>query len=311
MENLPAQSEQPVSTGTGQLVLDPVNMKSIMDFAHFMASGASTLPKHLRGNPADCMAIVIQSMQWKMNPYAVAQKTFVVPSGQLGYEAQLVNAVVTASGVIEDDFDYEYYGDWSKVIGNFKTLNNGKGDFQAPAWSKDDEKGCGLKISAVMTKSGKTKVLDLLLSQATVRNSTLWASDPKQQLAYLTVKRWARLHCPGVMLGVYTRDELEESRPAERNITPTGEPQGALSRPVEKEAAQQDKVVAETPKLSIDDLLEVLAKATTIDQLQSIAEDAATLPEGPDREKLRSYYVKRLAAITEKPTEKEVVETPE
>jgi RecT family len=310
MENLPVQSEQPVSTGTGQLVLDPVNMKSVMDFAQFMASGTSTLPKHLQGNPADCMAIVIQSMQWQMNPYAVAQKTFTV-SGTLGYEAQLVNAVVTASGVIEDDFDYEYYGDWSKVIGKFKTVKGTNGDYQKPAWTGTDEKGCGIKISAVMTKSGKTKVLDLLLSQATVRNSTLWASDPKQQLAYLAVKRWARLHSPGVMLGVYTRDELEESRPAERNITPTGEPQGALSRPVEREVTQQDKVVAETPKLSVDNLLEALAKATSVDKLQSIAKDAATLPEGPDREKLRSYYAKRLAAITEKSTEKEVVETPE
>ncbi|HFQ7099962.1 TPA: recombinase RecT, partial [Citrobacter freundii] len=35
--------------------------------------------------------------------------------------------------------------------------------------------------------------LVLMLSQAQVRNSTLWASDPRQQLAYLAVKRWARL----------------------------------------------------------------------------------------------------------------------
>ncbi|HAU6479257.1 TPA: recombinase RecT, partial [Citrobacter freundii] len=47
-------------------------------------------------------------------------------------------------------------------------------------------------------------------SQAQVRNSTLWASDPRQQLAYLAVKRWARLYCPDVILGVYSADEVEE-----------------------------------------------------------------------------------------------------
>ncbi len=30
---------------------------------------------------------------------------------------------------------------------------------------------------------------------------TLWASDPRQQLAYLAVKRWARLYCPDVIPG--------------------------------------------------------------------------------------------------------------
>ena len=40
-----------------------------------------------------------------MNPFAVAQKTHVV-NGSLGYEAQLVNAVVQASGAIDGRFHY-------------------------------------------------------------------------------------------------------------------------------------------------------------------------------------------------------------
>jgi hypothetical protein len=55
------------------------------------------------------------------------------------------------------------------------------------------------------------------MSQATVRNSTLWASDPKQQLAYLAVKRWARLYCPDVILGVYTPDELQQDEYIDNN----------------------------------------------------------------------------------------------
>jgi hypothetical protein len=37
----------------------------------------------------------MQAAQWGMNPFAVAQKTHVV-NGTLGYEAQLVNAVVSS-----------------------------------------------------------------------------------------------------------------------------------------------------------------------------------------------------------------------
>ena len=59
------------------------------------------------------------------------------------------------------------------------------------------------------------------MAQAGVRNSPLWEQDPRQQLAYLCVKRWARLHAPDVLLGVYTPDELQEAAPrVERDVTP-------------------------------------------------------------------------------------------
>lgn len=69
-----------------------------------------------------------------------------------------------------------------------------------------------------MKGEDEPRELVLMLSQAQVRNSTLWASDPRQQLAYLAVKRWARLYCPDVILGVYSADELEER--TEREINP-------------------------------------------------------------------------------------------
>ena len=39
-------------------------------------------------------------------------------------------------------------------------------------------------------------------------------------MAYLAVKYWARLFCPDVILGVYTPDEFEPEKRAERDITP-------------------------------------------------------------------------------------------
>ena len=63
-------------------------------FANLMADSQVTVPWHTsRVNQPIAMAIVMQAMQWGMNPYAVAQKTHLV-NGVLGYEAQLVNAVI-------------------------------------------------------------------------------------------------------------------------------------------------------------------------------------------------------------------------
>ncbi|MNN40807.1 RecT family protein [compost metagenome] len=90
--------------------------------------------------------------------------------------------------------------------------------------------------------------MTLLLQQARTRNSTLWADDPKQQLAYLGVKRWARLYTPDVILGVYSVDELEEI-----DVTPPGNgPQGGndakaslAQKAAERRAQQQNGQVIE------------------------------------------------------------------
>lgn len=192
-------------------------------FSEMMASGRSTIPQHLQGNAADCMAVVMQATAWGMSPFAVAQKTFLV-SGTLGYEAQLVNAVINSLAPTKDRLHFDYYGPWEKVIGKFKQHKNSQGKYYLkPDWSFDDEQGCGIKVYATLKGEDEPRVLDLLLTQAQVRNSTLWASDPKQQLAYLGIKRWSRLYCPDVIMGVYTPDELEERTP-ERDITPDRKP---------------------------------------------------------------------------------------
>ncbi|MDR7021169.1 RecT family recombinase [Aeromonas salmonicida] len=220
-------------------------MASIDKMATMMASGKTTVPQHLRGNQADCFAICLQAIQWGMNPFPVAQKTHLV-NGTLGYEAQLVNAVVVNSGAIKGRFDYEFFGPWERVIGKFKVIRKEKDgkpvEYRVPDWTFADEAGCGVKVIAHLA-SGQTREVTLLLQQARTRNSTLWADDPKQQLAYLGVKRWARLYTPDVILGVYSVDELEEI-----DVTPRGEgPQGGadakadLARRAAERRAQQQK----------------------------------------------------------------------
>ncbi|EAW1173088.1 enterohemolysin [Salmonella enterica subsp. enterica] len=192
------------------VLFSPQNLMALQSFSQIMSSGVSTIPVHLQNNPSDCMAIAMQAAQWNMSPYAVAQKTFTV-GGVLGYEAQLVNAVICTRGPLTGRPEYDWFGPWEKVIGKFEIRKNDKGkEYRVPGWRLADEEGIGVKIWATLRREDKPRELTLLLSQARTRNSTLWADDPRQQLAYLAVKRWARLYCPEVILGVYTSDELEE-----------------------------------------------------------------------------------------------------
>ena len=221
------------NTNSNVAIFHPQSLAAIQSFAQLMASGVATVPEHLRGNPSDCMAIAMQAMQWQMNPYAVAQKTFEV-QGKLGYEAQLVNAVITTRGPLTDRIHYDWFGPWENVIGKFDIKKNRDGkEYRTTGWSLADEQGIGIRVWATLRGESEPRFLELLLAQARTRNSTLWADDPRQQLAYLAVKRWARLYCPEVILGVYTRDELEE--PHEKIINPESEQNISKARSTGKE----------------------------------------------------------------------------
>ncbi|MDI9222085.1 RecT family recombinase [Pantoea sp. EA-12] len=208
------------NTSTAATIFSPDALDKLVRFAEIMACSRVTVPAHLTGKASDCLAVTMQALQWRMNPFAVAQKTFMV-NGVLGYEAQLVNAVITTMAPTRDRIQYAWFGPWEKVIGKFVERTSPKGNkYAAPGWTLADETGCGVRVWATMKNEEEPRELEILLTQAQVRNSTLWASDPKQQLAYLAVKRWARLHCPDVILGVYTPDEIDTAPPVERDITP-------------------------------------------------------------------------------------------
>lgn len=201
------QPEQQYAS-TLSLILQDERFSQLQRLADIMASGKATMPKHLAGNPADCFAVALQAAQWGMNPFAVAQKTHVV-NGTLGYEAQLVNAVIQASGAVSSRFHYEYEGDGENLQCRVGAVVRGETEVTWGQW--------------------------LTLRQVTTRNSPLWKTNPKQQLGYLQVKNWARSYCPGAILGVYTPDELADIAP-ERDITPPRRQSGAEVAAAAREA---------------------------------------------------------------------------
>lgn len=79
MSNDIAITSQPGATvGTAAAIFSPEGMDRLVRFATLMADSKATVPAHLAGKPADCLAVTMQAAQWGMNPFAVAQKTHVV-----------------------------------------------------------------------------------------------------------------------------------------------------------------------------------------------------------------------------------------
>ncbi|EDR6114658.1 recombinase RecT [Salmonella enterica subsp. enterica] len=268
MSNDIAITSQPGATvGTAAAIFSPEGMDRLVRFATLMADSKATVPQHLAGKPADCLAVTMQAAQWGMNPFAVAQKTHVV-NGTLGYEAQLVNAVVSSSNLLSTRLNYRWDGDWSKV--------NGKSD-KSPSLT--------VTVSAVLKGEAEPRELTISMAQAGVRNSPLWEQDPRQQLAYLCVKRWARLHAPDVLLGVYTPDELQETAPrVERDITPpaaTAQGMNSLinSKPEQKEQARNE---GRGPDEILKSFTDAASNAESVEKLDLIF-NGGTWPDGKKR----------------------------
>ncbi len=260
------------------IMMNDAVMARIESLAVRMATSKITVPKHLQGNEGDCMAIIMQAMQWGMNPFAVAQKTHIV-NGNLGYEAQLVNAVITARAPVKERLHFDWYGDWSRV--------NGKDD-------KSPDRG--VRVYATLRGENAPRVIDVSMAQVgSVRNSPLWVADPRQQIAYLATKRWARLYCPDVIQGVYTPDEVIERgeidiTPAQSTVKKHQGASGLKAQMAERAEAVEGDVIDMATTFNTSGLIAKITATETLEDLKALAATFPTDLGEPAQSEIKSAY---------------------
>lgn len=194
------------------------NASDIMEFAKLMSISSLAVPKHLRENPGACLAVTIQASEWRMSPFAVANKSYSV-NDRLAYEAQLINAVILRRAPIKGRFKIEYSGE------------------------KETRK---CKVSVVCLDGETVEYESPAFGSITVKNSPLWKSDPDQQLFYFSSRSMCRRHFPDVLLGVYTMDEAHDA--------PQMDPRQASGRVVTQTAANPFVEAETAPANPQDDL---------------------------------------------------------
>lgn len=241
IEDKIAQRIAPAETrrmAVGETQLQIRDMGQLLEFAKVMAIGGVAVPKYLRGNPGACVAICLQSIEWQMSPYAVANKSYSV-NDRIAYEAQLVNAVILRRAPIEGRPTYTYRGE-------------------------GQSRQC--RVEVTLRDSGQ--LLDYEsppIGKITVQNSPLWKGDPDQQLAYYAVRAMARRHFPDIILGVIEREEAREMA-----IEPDPQPKSHLRRTYEQRldalanGGQEDTQAAQEPQEQASE--EITVEATPEEQ---------------------------------------------
>lgn len=182
----------------GQM-FQPKDGRELMDMANLMSTAGLMVKDIYRGNPGACMGLIAVCAPYGMNPLQVSWKTYQTKAdAPIAYEAQVIVAMVNASGAVQGGLRYRYEGEGQSRVCIASGILRGESD--------------------------PVEVRSPQLSQITVKNSPLWKTDPDQQLAYYTGRAWARRYKPEMLLGIYDVDEMAPARVGPdhaRDITPT------------------------------------------------------------------------------------------
>ena len=187
------------------------NMAQVFELAKMMSVSGPAVPTYMRANPGACLAICLQALEWRMSPFAVANKSYMVENKgeqRIAFESQLVHAIVEARAPLKGRLKVSYEGEGDDrrciISGHFK------GEDEPSIFRSETLK----KRRPGKNDYGKTK------------GSPLWDTKPDLQQFYDASRDWARQYCPDVIMGVYSEDEFDEmpkiGPDAAKDITPSG-----------------------------------------------------------------------------------------
>jgi hypothetical protein len=166
------------------LYLDTGVFEQLQRVAKLMVS-SGLAPAHLKGDGkmADAFLVTAQAFRWGMDPFAVAQHTFVY-QGKMGYEGKLIAAVVNSRGRLKSPLNYRYEG-----------------------------AGDNRKVIVSGTIEGETAPREIEGTAKEWRtNNEKWRTMTDQMLAYRGAREWGRRHAPELILGVhYGDDEIPQT----------------------------------------------------------------------------------------------------
>lgn len=172
------------------------NAAEIMAFAKMMADSNSAVPAHLRGSPGACLGVIDDSIRFRLSPFYCARQSYFV-NDQLAYMAQLFAAVLNANLPLIKRPIYTFTGS-----SHSEAYKNTKGD---TLYRATGDLVC--KVELHLAGGQVIEHFSPPISSIKHQKSPLWGVDPRQQLAYYTIRSAGRLHFSDVLAGAYDVDE--------------------------------------------------------------------------------------------------------
>lgn len=167
--------------------------------ADSLSRSGVAVPPHCREQPGTVFALLMQAQEWGLPYMSVINKSYVTKGKggveRLAYEAQLIHTLIETRANLTGKLRQEYIGEGDDMI--CRVIGTFKGETTPHTWESE-------KLGKIREDIGRN-------DQGNFKGSPLWITKPKVQLHYSTSRDWARVHCPWVILGVYTPDEIAET----------------------------------------------------------------------------------------------------
>lgn len=152
-------------------------------------ANSTIVPKEYQGNFANGLVAIEIATRLKTSPLMVMQNLNVI-QGRPSWSAQFLIAMVNGSGKYDMELQFEEKND-----------KNGK-PFSCQCWTER----YGRKVT------GPVIDMDMANAEGWVqKNGSKWKTMPQIMLRYRAASFFARMNCPELALGYYSKDEIIES----------------------------------------------------------------------------------------------------
>ena len=192
-------SDIPVEATIGGIVIQTV--AELAKVADTLARGGVAVPSHCRNQAGVCFALCLKAREWGFPIMSVLDQSYVV-GDRIGYQSQIIHAVVEKNAPIKNRLRFEILGAGDerrcKVSATFK------GEDKPHEYTSETLGNMLKHRPSKKQREGET-------GPAGKGGSPLWQSNPEVQMFYSASRQWARLYCPDVILGAYTVEELENN----------------------------------------------------------------------------------------------------
>lgn len=149
-------------------------------------SSSTVVPKEYQGNFANGLVAIEIAQRLQTSPLMVMQNLNII-QGRPSWSAQYLIAMVNGSGKYDMELQFE---------------------------EKKDSKGKPFSCQCWTTKNGRRVdgiVIDMDMANAegwVQKNGSKWKTMPQVMLRYRAASFFARMNCPELTLGYYTREEV-------------------------------------------------------------------------------------------------------
>jgi hypothetical protein len=197
--------------------LNTSDMAQVLEYAKGMALSGPMVPAFCRNQVWTCFGICVQAIEWQMSPFSLARMAYAVENTRtreitVSYMSQVHHAVLESRAPLKERLKVRYEGEGDDTVcvvsGVFK------GETEPREWKSP-------RLGDRRPKPQTRKNRQTGEEYTTTSGSPLWESKPLVQLFYDTSRDWARIYCPDVTLGLYSRDEMEDA-----GFSDTGPPRG-------------------------------------------------------------------------------------